>query len=51
MRLPVLTNKKDEIYDSIFVIVNQLIKIVCYKPIKVTINILNLAEIMIKVVV
>ncbi len=43
--LPVLTNWKGETYDSIFVIVNKLTKIVHYKPVKVTINTTGLAEV------
>ncbi len=49
--LPISTNWKGEIYDSILVIVNRLPKIIHYKPVKVTINALALAEIIIKVVV
>ena len=40
---------KEDSSDSIFVIVNQLMKIVFYKLVKVTINTLRLAEIIINV--
>ena len=40
--LPVSTNWKDESYDSILVIVNRFIKMVYYKPVKVTIDFLGL---------
>lgn len=41
----VLTNYKDEIYNFILIIVNQLIKIIYYKPVKVIINTSSLAKI------
>ena len=37
-RLPISTNWKDDSYDSILVIVDRLMKMVHYKPIKVTID-------------
>ncbi len=49
--LPVSTNWKGEIYDSIFVIVKRLTKMVYYKPVKVTINAPASAEVIIEVVV
>ena len=49
--LLVSTNWKGETYNSIQVIVNQLTKIIYYKPIKVTINALGLDKVIIKVVV
>ena len=49
--LPILTDWKGDNYNSILVIVNWLIKIVYYKPIKVTINAPGLAEVIIDVVV
>ncbi len=49
-RLPVSTNWKGETYDSILVIVNRFTKIVYYELVKVTINALGLAEVIIKVV-
>ena len=49
--LPILTNWKEDSYDSILVIVDQLTKIIHYKPIRVTINAPSLAEIIIDMVV
>ena len=49
--LPILTDWKGDSYDSILVILNWLIKMVHYKPIKVTINALGLAKVIINVVV
>lgn len=49
--LLILTKKKDGTYNSILAIVNRLIKIVNYEPIKITINALSLVEIIIKAVV
>ncbi len=49
--LPVSTNWKDEIYDSILVIVNRLTKMVYYEPVKVTIDAPALAKVIIKAVV
>ena len=49
--LPISINWKGEIYDSILVIVNRLTKIVYYKLVKVTINELALAEVIIVTVV
>ena len=51
MGLPISTDWKGDSYDSILVIVNRLTKIVYYKPVKVIINALGLAEIIIIVVV
>lgn len=51
IRLPISTNLKVEAYNSILVIINQLIIMVYYMLIKVIINTLGLAEIIIKVVV
>ena len=50
-RLLVLTNWKRETYDSILVIVDWPTKMVHYKPVKVTINDLGLAEVILNVVV
>lgn len=44
----VFTNQKGKTYDSILVIVNRLIKMIYYKPVKVTINAQNLAEVIIQ---
>ncbi len=49
--LSVSTNGKDKSYDSILVIVNCLIKIVHFEPIKVTIDIPSLEKVIINVVV
>lgn len=49
--LPILTNLKDKSYVFIFVIVNRLIKIIYYKFVKVTINIFDLAKVIINMVV
>ena len=51
MGLPILTDWKGDSYDSILVIVDQPTKMVHYKPIKVTIDALGLAEVIINVVV
>ena len=42
---------KSDSYDSILVIINRLTKMVHYKPVKVTINALGLAEVIIYIVV
>ncbi len=49
--LPVSTNRKGEIYDSILVIVDRLTKIVHYETDKVTINAPGLAKVIIEAVV
>ena len=49
--LPISTNWKKDSYNSILVIVDWFIKIVHYKPIKIIINILGLAEVIINVIV
>ena len=49
--LSILMDWKGDNYNSILVIVNQLTKIVHYKVIKVTINILGLTKIIINIVV
>lgn len=43
-RLPVFTNQKGEIYNSIIVIINWLIKIIIYELVKVIIDTLELAN-------
>ena len=48
--LPILTDLKSNSYNLIFVIFNQLTKMVDYKPVKITINVLILAKIIIDVV-
>ena len=49
--LSISTNWKGDSYDFIFVIIDWLIKMVYYKPIKITINAADLAEVIIDVVV
>ena len=49
--LPVLTNRKCETYNSILVIVNGLIKMVYYKPVKINIDALRLAKVIFDVIV
>ena len=49
--LPLSADWKDNNYDSILVIVDQLTKMMYYKPVKVTINAPRLAEVIIDVVV
>lgn len=50
-RLPISINWKNKIYDSILVIINRLTKMVYYKPIKITIDVLGLVEIIIEAIV
>ena len=50
-RLLILTNWKGNSYDSILVIIDRLTKIVYYKSVKVIINALGLAKVIINVVV
>ncbi len=49
--LPILPNWKGKNYDFILVIVNCLIKIVYYKPVKITIDIPVRAKVIINIVV
>ena len=49
--LPISTNWKRNNYDSIFNIIDWLIKMVHYKPVKVTINALGLGKVIINMVV
>ncbi len=49
--LPISADWKGDNYDSILVIVDRLTKMVHYKPVKVTIDALGLAEVIIDVVV
>ena len=51
MELPNLTNWKGDSYDFILVIVDWLTKMVHYEPVKITINTLGLAEVILDVVV
>lgn len=47
--LPISTNGKSERFDSIFVIVDWLIKIIYYKQVKVIINTPNIAKVIINI--
>ena len=49
--LPISTDWKKDNYNSILVIINQLTKIVYYKSVKITINALDLAKIIINMIV
>ena len=49
--LPILTDWKGDSYDSILVIVDRLTKMVYYEPVKIIIDALSLAEVIINVVV
>ena len=51
MGLPILTDWKGDNYDSILVIIDRLLKIVYYKPVRVTINASSLVKIIINIVV
>ena len=51
MGLLILTDWKKDSYDLIFVMVDWLTKSIHYKPIKITINILSLAKIIIFMIV
>ena len=46
-----MTDWKGDSYDSILVIVNRLIKMVYYEPVKVTIDALGFVEVIINIVV
>lgn len=46
----IAANKKVKTYDLILVIVNRLIKIIYYKPVKVIINISSLVQLIINVI-
>ena len=49
--LPISTNWKGDSYDSILVIVDRLMKMVYYEPVKITIDAPGLAEVIINVIV
>ena len=49
--LPISINWKGDSYNSILVIVDWLTKMVHYEPVKITLNVLRLAEVIIDVVV
>ena len=50
-KLPISTDWKDDSYDFILVIIDQLTKMVHYEPVKVTINTSGSAEVIIDIVV
>lgn len=50
IKLLVFWNWKNNIYDSILVIIDQLIKMIYYEPVKVTIDAPSLAEVIINIV-
>lgn len=49
--LPISSDRKGEIYNSILIIIDKLIKIVYYEPVIVIIDILGLTKVIINVVV
>ena len=49
--LPVSTNWKSDSYDSILIIIDWLTKMVHYEPVKITINALELAKVILDIVV
>ena len=49
--LPISTDWKGDSYDSILVIVNWLTKMIYYEPVKISINALGMAKVIINVVV
>ena len=49
--LPVLTNWKGDSYKYILVIIDWLVKMIHYTPVKITINASMLAEVIINVIV
>ena len=49
--LPLSINWKKNSYDSILVIVNRPMKMIHYKPVKITLNILGLAKVIIDMIV
>ena len=49
--LPISTNWKGDSYDSILVIIDRLIKMVYYKPVKISIDASRLAEVIIDMIV
>lgn len=47
----VFINQNNKSYNSIFVIINRFIKMVYYRSVKVTINVLALAKLIINIVI
>ncbi len=51
IRLPILTNWKDDSYDLILVIVDWLTKIIYYELVKIIIDNLNLAKVILDMII
>lgn len=51
MRLLILIDLKDKIYNLILIIIDHFIKMIHYKLVKIMINILNLIEIIINIII
>ena len=51
MQLSQSMNQRDNIYDLILVIINQLTKIVYYEPVQIIITIFALAEAILNIIV
>ena len=49
--LPISANWKENSYNSILVMIDQLMKTVHYKPVKITINASSLVEVIVDMVV
>ena len=49
--LPISANLKSDSYNLIFDIVDQLTKMVYYIPVKITINVPNLVEVIINIII
>ena len=49
--LPISTNWKDDIYDSILVILDWLTKMIYYEPVNVSIDTFGLRKVILKVIV
>ncbi len=49
--LLILIDLKDDNYDSILIVIYCLTKIVYYKPVKITIDILSLAKVIINIII
>lgn len=51
IRLLIIRDKKGENYDLIFIIIKWLIKIIYYKPVKITINTLSFIKFIINLMI
>ena len=51
IKSPILTNKKSKNNNFIFIIIDYLTKIVYFKLLKITINILKLVKIIINIII